>query len=330
MRRFAIAVTALLAFASPASAASRGAWDRSDQHAAAQAGLMHVLDDGAFHGERALTGAQLRQSRDALAARLDVQPANLGALASKVSVAAFDRAIVRQLGLADVAKSVQYQARRRGLHPPARFGTEVVARLLGLRFNHPAGTERLELYPWQAITRAEAAYSFARIAHFGGWEVESARQTLARFVLPRYTARQKRALRVAVSKIGMPYVWGGETDAPSSGQVHGGYDCSGFAWRVFKLSGLPAGRAIRGRTAAQQAAEIRRGQRLRLSQVRPADLLFFGPGKRWQKATESRIVHEGIALSSTFAIHSSGQGVYVAPLDSGWLHDQFSWARRVL
>jgi cell wall-associated NlpC family hydrolase len=330
MRRLIALTLALAGLSTPASAATPASWDRGDQHVTARAGLLGVLGDKRFHGERPLTGAQLRAARDALAARLGVAPVNLGALGSRVSVAAFDRGLVRQLGLADVAAAVQREARRRGLHPPARFGTEVVARQLGLRFNHPAGTESLELYPWDAITRAEAAYSLARIAQFGGWQVQNARDTLARFVLPRYTARQKRALRIAVSKIGMPYIWGGETDGRSSGQVHGGYDCSGFAWRVFKLSGLPAGRAIRGRTAAQQAAEIRRGQRLRLSQVRPADLLFFGPGKRWQKATESRIVHEGIALSSTFAIHSSGQGVYVAPLDSGWLHDQFSWARRVL
>src|SRR4051794_41626525 len=114
MRRFAIAVTALLAFASPASAASRGAWDRSDQHAAAQAGLLHVLDDGAFHGERALTGAQLRPSRDPLAARLHVQPANLGALASKVSVAPFDPPIVRPPRPAAAAQSAQYHAPPRG------------------------------------------------------------------------------------------------------------------------------------------------------------------------------------------------------------------------
>jgi hypothetical protein len=29
-------------------------------------------------------------------------------------------------------------------------------------------------------------------------------------------------------------------------------------------------------------------------------------------------------------IHSSGQGVYVTALTSGWLRDQFAWARRVL
>src|SRR4051794_5149605 len=249
MRRLAALTAALLTLAAPAAAhaaMTRGGWDRADQHAAAVNGLMHVLDDGAFHGERPLTGAQLRQSRDALATRLNVAPANLGAIGAHVSVAAFDRALVRQLGLADVAKSIQGQARRRGLHPPARFGTEVVARALGLRFNHPSGTERLELYPWNAITRAEAAYSFARVAQFGGWEVQSVRDTFSRFILPRYTAGQRRALRVAVSRIGMPYIWGGETDGPSAGQVHGGYDCSGFAWRVFKLSGMPAGRKIGG------------------------------------------------------------------------------------
>ena len=330
-RLAALMATMLAVCATPASAAiTRGNWDKADQHAADVSGLMHVLYDGAFHGERPLTGAQLRQSRDALAAKLNVAPINLGAVGAHISVAAFDRALVRQLGLADLAKSIQWQARRRGLRPPARFGTEVVARALGLRFNHPYGTEQLELYPSNAITRAEAAYSFARVAQFGGWEVQSVRDTFSRFVLPRYTAGQRRALRIAVSKIGMPYVWGGETDGPPAGQVHGGYDCSGFAWRVFKVSGLPAGRQIGGRTAAQQAGEIPRSKRLRLSQIRPADLLFFGPGKFWQKATEARIVHEGIALSSDFAIHSSSQGVYVLPLDSGWLHDEFVWGRRVL
>jgi cell wall-associated NlpC family hydrolase len=333
VRRLVALTLAIAAVAAPARAATLSNWDRADQHAAARAGLLHVLDDGAFHGERPLSAAQLRQARDALAGRLAVAPVDLGDLGPRVSVSTFDRALVRQLGLSDVAAHVQWQARRAGLHPPARFGTEVVARQLGLRFNHPYPQERLELYPWDAITRAEAAYSLARVAQFGGWEVQAARDTLARFVLPRYTAVQRRALRIAVAKIGMPYIWGGEADTRSSffgGQVHGGYDCSGFAWRVFKLSGLPAGRRIRGRTAAQQAGETSRSQRIRLSAVRPGDLLFFGPGRFWQKATERRIVHEGIALSADFMIHASSQGVYVAPLFDDWRRAEFSWARRIL
>src|SRR4051794_26183678 len=99
MRRLASLPAALLALAAPAPASAamtRGGWDRADQHAAAVNGLMHVLDDGAFHRERPLTGAQLRQSRDALPLRLNVAPANLGSLRAPGPVAAFDAALVAQ------------------------------------------------------------------------------------------------------------------------------------------------------------------------------------------------------------------------------------------
>ena len=59
----------------------------------------------------------------------------------------------------------------------------------------------------------------------------------------------------------MPYVWGGTTDNTADGLEHGGYDCSGFAWRVYKVSGLPWGGQIRGRTAAEQAGEIPKRRR---------------------------------------------------------------------
>jgi cell wall-associated NlpC family hydrolase len=335
LRAFVVALLGALIAVAPASArvsaVSLGGWNRADQRAVERAGVLPPLDDGAFHGERPLAGGQLRQGMQELAGDLAVPP--VPAPTGPVSVAGFDRLLVQQLGLGDVAAAVLAEARRAGLAPPARFGTEVVARQLGLRFNHPAPDDAAELYPWQPITRAEAAYSLARVLGFSGWEVEQARAVLARFRLPAYTATQRAALRVAVARIGMPYVWGGETDRPSSRlgrQARGGYDCSGLAWRVFKLSGLPAGRRIGGRTAAQQAGEIRRSQRVRLSAIQPGDLLFFGPGRFWQKATERRIVHEGIALSGDFMIHSSSQGVYVSPLFDDWRRAEFSWARRVL
>jgi cell wall-associated NlpC family hydrolase len=316
---------AVLLLAAPAAADTSGDWDRGDQRAVVEAGLMAPLDDGEFHGERAIAGSQLQGALHALADRLAV--ARVAAPTGPVSVAGFDRLLVAQLGLADVADAVQSQARQSGLTPPARFGTEVVARLLGLRYNHPASDERDELYPWDAITRAEAAYSLARVLAFEGWETQSVRDELARFVLPRYGPRTRSALRIAVQRIGMPYIWGGVLDRTGGWQAHGGYDCSGFAWRVFKLSGLAH---IGGRTAAQQAAEIPRARRLALSEVRPGDLLFFGPGRIWQKVTEKRIVHEGIALSGDWMIHSSGQGVFVSPLFDSWRAREFSWARRVL
>jgi cell wall-associated NlpC family hydrolase len=127
-----------------------------------------------------------------------------------------------------------------------------------------------------------------------------------------------------VSKIGMPYVWGGESDTTSSRfgpQAHGGYDCSGFVWRVFKLSGDPAGARIGGRTAAAMAREIPRKKRVSFKSIEPADLLFFYP---------PGIGHVGIAMSRDFMIHSSSQGVYVAPLFESWRRGDFAWARRVL
>ncbi len=58
--------------------------------------------------------------------------------------------------------------------------------------------------------------------------------------------------------------------------------------------------------------------------------LFFGSAHFTSTATEANVIHEGIALSDEWAIHSSGQGVYVLPLNSGWLGDSFAWARRVI
>jgi cell wall-associated NlpC family hydrolase len=324
--RVLLLVTAIAALVLPAAAAAAtGSWDRRDQRAVVDAGLMAPLDDGEFHGERPVAGSQLQGALHALADRLMV--ARMPVPTGRVSLAGFDRLLVTQLGLADVAQAVQAQAGRAGLLPPPRFGTEVVGRLLGLRFNQPVSRERLEVYPWDPITRADAAYSLARVLAFDGAEVQAVRDELARFVLPRYGPRTLRALRVAVQRIGMPYVWGGVLDRTGGWQAHGGYDCSGFAWRVFKLTGLAR---IGGRTAAQQAAEIPRARRLTLAEVHPGDLLFFGPGRIWQRATEKRIVHEGIALSNEWMIHASTQGVFVSPLFESWRAHEFSWARRIL
>jgi len=339
----AAALVASLVVAGPASARkfNAGNWDAPAQRLVVGAGLMGDLPAGGFGGASPLTPQATSQAFAALAAMQQAAtPSEAGAEApappaavqarGTITLTRFDALAVDQLGLADVAAHVQQTAAAAGLRPPSYFGTEVVARYLGLRYDHPAGEDSLELYPWNTITRAEAAHSFAVILQSGAWAVEDARQTLAAFALPRYGASQLRVLRVAVSKIGMPYVWGGTTDDTSDGLEYGGYDCSGFAWRVYKVSGLPWGAKIQGRTAAEQADEIPRSARVRLADVQPADLLFFGSAHFGSRATERSVIHEGIALSGEWAIHSSGQGVYVLPLTSGWLAQQFAWARRVV
>jgi cell wall-associated NlpC family hydrolase len=279
-----------------------------------------------------LTGTRLHDELGQLAAQLGVNPVR--APFSRVSVTTFDALLVDQLGAGDVAAAVQHEAWRAGLNPPRTFGTEAVARLLGLRDNLPYRQDARELYPSDAITLAEARHSFEVARRWQGGAAEWVRGQFSTFALPRYDAAQRRVLRLAVSKVGMPYIWGGETDARSAalgGQVHGGYDCSGLAWRVFKLSGFSWGAQIRGRTAAAQAGEIPKDQRIRLDDVRGGDLVFFGRARFWMRATERRIVHEGIALSPDWMVHASAQGVYVSPLRGDpWRAKRFSWARRVL
>ncbi len=325
------------------AAVTLGNWDSAQQRQVVKDGLMSA-PGGSFQGAGRLTAAQANAAMAAVAARIGSasaagQAAPVHAIqisGAAVTVVRFDALVVDQLGLADVAAHVQSVAASAGLAPPSYFGTEVVARYLGLRYDHPAGTDQLELFPTDPITRAEAAWSLAQVAGFGSWTVDGARQTLTAFALPPMSANQRQALRIAVSRIGYPYVWAGESDAaePASWmwgpQAHGGFDCSGFVWRVFKLSGLPWGAKIGGRTAAQMAQEIPRSQRLHINQLEPGDILFFGTAHFNSKATEQNVIHTGIYLGEDWVIHSSGQGVYVEPLQGSWLGDSFAWGRRVI
>ncbi len=322
-----------MALVVPAGAAasrySAANWDAPAQRLVVQAGLMTEAPGGGFAGASPLTAQAASQAMAALSTRSGSSPVAVQSNA-RITVTRFDALMVSQLGLGAVAAHVERAAKAAGLKPPGYFGSEVIARYMGLRYNHPAGEDSVELYPSDEITRAEAAHSLAVALGAGEWQAQSARETFEAFALPHYTAAQLQALRIAVSKIGMPYVWAGTTDGTEDGLEHGGYDCSGFAWRVYKVSGLRWGAAILGRTAAEQAGEIPKSARVPLSGVQPADLLFFGSAHFNSKATEANVIHEGIALSGEWAIHSSSQGVYVLPLDSGWLASSFAWARRVL
>jgi len=197
--RACLAAAALAgAVAPPAHAASSAAnWDAAEQRTALRSGLM-APDPRGFDGAAPLGAPGLRQGIAGLAPRLGV-PA-ISVPQATPTVASFDRALVAQLGLLDVARSVQAQAARAGLRPPARFETEVVARQLGLRENHPAADDRLERFPSDPVTRAQAAWSLARVVRFGGWEVDYARSLLSGFSLPSYSPAQRQALSIALSR----------------------------------------------------------------------------------------------------------------------------------
>jgi cell wall-associated NlpC family hydrolase len=250
-----------------------------------------------------------------------------------VTIAGLDAALVRYLGLEQAAAEFTGKLRAAGLEPRADAGTEIVARLLGLRYTHPAGQVNLALLPLQSATRAEAAYSFARVLAIGG-ATPAWVQTLAdTFTLPSLTPWQRRILTTAVSYIGYPYVWGGTSptaEAPFGVEAPGGFDCSGFAWRVYKLTPYPDERdlasVLRGRTTYVMSGEVPRTDRISATRLQPADALFFGVGRH---STPSQVNHMGIYLGGGWFIQSSDEGVTIVPFSGHYTHS-FAWARRPL
>jgi cell wall-associated NlpC family hydrolase len=288
-------------------------------------------DPATFRPEAPLTRAALDELVVGLS-ELPTEPSSTTGRA--VTLAGLDQTFVRALDLGDDARLFYLGARNAGLRPPSRFGSEVVARLLGLRKNHEAPNDALELLPGDVATRAEAAYSAAQILRFRDWETASLEEAAAEFALPEYTPWQRKVLQVAVNLIGYPYVWGGTSSGPQTlfgVSSRGGFDCSGFVWRVFKLQRYAGGEAlaatIRGRTAAQMAAEVPRAKRIRFEELEPGDVMFFGRGGR--RARAAAIDHAGIYLGGGWMINSSRYGVALAPVEN-WYADRFAWGRRPL
>ena len=331
MRRrllYACALVTLLSV-SPAAAIPGTSWAQAELKAVVAAGLMAT--EAAARPNNPLTRGELETLAAGLARLQVVPPATP---AATVTIAALDARLVRALGLTNSAKLFTQGARGAGLAPPSRFGTEAVARLLGLRTNHPAGRDRLELSPGERATRAEAAYSAARILRFGSWDPQVVHELAASFVLPELTPWQKRILSTATRFIGYPYVWGGESEFPESPfgpQVHGGFDCSGFVWRAYKVEQYPNAAkladTLQGRTTYAMSGEVPAARRIPLAKVQPADILFFG--SKGPRSKPAQIDHMGIYLGNGWFIHSSRHGVAVATL-AGWYEKRFAWGRRPL
>jgi cell wall-associated NlpC family hydrolase len=80
---------------------------------------------------------------------------------------------------------------------------------------------------------------------------------------PGETSNQERAVQLALSFIGTPYVWGGESPR--------GFDCSGLVQFVFTAAGIQLPRTAQEQYDAGPA--VPPGQ-----PVVPGDLVFFGTG----------------------------------------------------
>jgi len=139
---------------------------------------------------------------------------------------------------------------------------------------------------------------------------------------------------IAMQYLGVPYVWGGMSESRQTlfgVTSRGGFDCSGFAWRIYRLQayvGVPQLQdVLRARTASGMAGEFPQAARVRRAGLKPGDLVFFS--WRGTLAKPAEVSHMGIYAGNGWFVHSSNQGTTMARL-SGWYADRFAWGRRPL
>jgi cell wall-associated NlpC family hydrolase len=251
-----------------------------------------------------------------------------------VTMRELDAQLVTLTGLRPAARLVRLAALDAGLAPTQWLGTETVARLLGLRVNHQRAQESLELQLDQPATRAEAAYSIARILQLGDGDVEAVRQAVATFSLPALDDWQRVVLARALKFVGSPYVWAGTSERSQvigGRQLPGGFDCSGFVWRVYKLqpfSGAPQlEQVLRGRTTYAMSGEVPRSARISRDDLQPGDVVFFA--SRGPRSKPAEVSHMGIYVGNGWMVHSSRFGTTLTPM-TGWYDTAFAWGRRPL
>jgi cell wall-associated NlpC family hydrolase len=251
-------------------------------------------------------------------------------------------ALVRKLGFGDLAQSLDSVKSPDGWDPGLgkRFGTEVLARELGLRHDRPTGEEMHEASASEPITQGDAIWAvwMAKTA-----PDEYAAEALSRFSLSNYGASRRKVVRFALSLVGTPYIYGGEWVAktpagyPYGEQATGGVDCSGFAWYVLQAKSAnysPAGRHYQGWSIAERSsADMAKHapKRLAYRDLKPADLVFFAEAGR--KARARDVYHTGIYLGGGWMIHSSGSrdGISLANIGpDSWWRDQIFGGRRII
>ena len=258
-----------------------------------------------------------------------------------VTMRELDAQLVGALGLSEAARRIRLAALAAGLAPTSRLGTESVARLLGLRLNHPQGQDELELLPNQPATRAEAAYSFARALKLTPERIAWLDQLSQTFSVPEVGEWQRTVLTRALRFVGYPYVWAGTSESTQSlwsatapgGMVTlpGGFDCSGFLWRVYKTKPFPGAPlladVLKGRTTFAMSAEVKKPARIAIDQLQPGDVVFFG--SKGPRSLPAEVGHSGMYVGNGWFVHSSGAGVTLQPLE-GWYTKTFAWGRRPL
>lgn len=117
----------------------------------------------------------------------------------------------------------------------------------------------------------------------------------------------QKALDLAMTAVGTPYVWGGESP--------GGFDCSGLVWWAYHELGITLPRV------AEDQADV--GFPVQRSQLLPGDAVFFADSSGY-------VHHMGLYLGNGQFVHApqTGDSVRVQSMTSGYYLRQYAGARR--
>lgn len=323
----------------PATAVTRSSapsWAAAEIATVVRAGLL-APSVASFRPDDPITRIELYDALTALGKRRPVPTDPLRV----VTIRELNAQLVAALGGLPAARAIREAAVTAGLEPRSILGTETVARLLGLRINHPQGSEQLERLPTEPAPRAEAAFSLARLMTLDAARVTGLIERTATFAFPELTDWQRAVVARSLRLVGFPYVFAGSSErtqrlwsSTSPGgtvPAPGGFDCSGLVWRVYKLepwADAPfLADVLKGRTSYAMSGEVPAAQRIPLPSVRAGDVLFFGSGG--PKSKPSQVGHMGLYVGGGWFVHASSAGVTLQPLD-GWYTRSFAWARRPL
>lgn len=328
-RLMVVVVASTLVLSGAASATPRQTQFASAEiEAVVEAGLMAPSVE-TFRPNDPLTSSELAVVVASLGGPISIADPN-----ALVTVREFDARLVTLAGLRPTAQQIRTTAIDAQLTPRPWLGTETIARLLGFRVNHPRDQDELELEVSDPITRAEAAFSIAKYLSLDTSEVEAVRAIGDTFGLPPMTDWQRLVLDRALRFVGSPYIWAGTSERPQElfgKELPGGFDCSGFVWRVYKtkpFAGAPAlSRVLVGRTTYAMSGEVDPSKRVGRSSLTPGDIVFFGTNGPRSKPSE--VGHMGIYVGNGWLVHSSRFGTTLTPM-TGWYETTFAWGRSPL
>jgi cell wall-associated NlpC family hydrolase len=119
------------------------------------------------------------------------------------------------------------------------------------------------------------------------------------------------AIAYARTKIGIPYLWGGNGTADQGGR----FDCSGLTKAAYAKAGIELPRVANDQYEASTNHPSR-------SELKPGDLVFFG-----QRGNSRSIHHVGIYLGDGEMLHAPRTGTLIRINDVSYMNDYFGATR---